>query len=365
VTEVRCIFRLDENTTRLEFWASLQCFTMSTAAVLYSIAFGSGLANWQLVAVPPPYNQNMHRRHIICRNFQVVTVLCAYQLLPPAFGSLFSLLPCVDLGASGRRFMYKVTENCSLGSSAMAAYPLITVLGLAMALLCYTMYQMRETLRAVLQFRATLTSVAQNPRPAPRIRAPQWSLVRVFEEQCGDEIVAQVSAIIEVIERYSKGRSAPNEIRRTIMLAEVLLEQIEERRQGGLPCDESAQHARDFLSSLKEASAAFSILDDRDTERFDALTDPAAARTFYDYSLMAFLCDGYNPDTWYWEGLVMAARLLFWQSSTMHLLRSTTSGRLCCSLVSWYLLASSTLATGPSVTAPLIVWNQQASLRQL
>jgi len=70
------------------------------------------------------------------------------------------------------------------------------------------------------------------------------------------------------------------------------------------------QQTRGLLDTLKEANAAMQtlLLANADTERFDAIADERQARTLFKYSVWGFLCDGYNSDTWYWEGCTMWRR---------------------------------------------------------
>ena len=194
-----CIFGLrHHNTTTPQFWAYLQIFAIVTACVQYFIAFGCGCAQRQLVAVPPSINQNMRWWNILKRNLEIVTVINVYQLVPLAFGSLFLLLPCVDLGDSGRRFMYQVTEFCGWDSSVMVLFALATTLGLIMGLLNYKMFGKRNLLRRVLESHSAFVPVSETPRPHPPIRAPQRAVVNLIRQECGAEMAERTSLIVEV-----------------------------------------------------------------------------------------------------------------------------------------------------------------------
>jgi len=294
-----CIFRqYHQNSTTLQLWAYLQVFSLVTACALYSFAFGIGCAQWQLVAVPPSISHNMRWWNVAKRNIRIVTVVCVYQLIPRSFGTLFLLLPCVSLGTSERRFMYQLTKTCGWDSSVITFFVLVTILGFAMVYLCYSMFRTRKILRRVLESHAAPIAVIQTPLPShPPIRAPQWETVGLVREECGAQMAERASIIVKVIEQHSKGRCAPNEIRKTITLADPFLADMESSHADDFLCEES----RSFLDILVDADATFQTLENPDTEQYNAITDTRHARTLYEYSYWGFLCDGYTPDAWYWE----------------------------------------------------------------
>ena len=152
----------------------------------------------QLVAVPPSIDTRMHWWSVVKRNAGVATVINVYQLVPFAFGSLFLLLPCVDLGNSGRRFMYQVTQICGWDSSVGVFFALVTTLGLIMALLNYKMFRKRKLLKRVLESHSVFVPITGTPRPHPPIRAPQWAEVGLIRQECGTEMAERASLIVEV-----------------------------------------------------------------------------------------------------------------------------------------------------------------------
>ena len=129
--------------------------------------------------------------------------------------------------------------------------------------------------------------------------------------QC-QQTLNMTHSLCKVIERHSKGRCAPNEIRTTSTLAESLLANVEMLHEENPSCEESVQQIRGLLNTLREANAAMQtlLLENADTERYDAITDERQARTLYKYSVWGFCCDGYNAVSFLDSSLVQWLTLI-------------------------------------------------------